>query len=190
MYRFVILVLCFCLEAVVAKKNKSLYCGVCKAVVDEVEYSISQVDPNKKIQLGSYRIDPNGKTRTVQKSFARSETHISELLESVCKEVTDNYVVAKDAKTGKKKLNRMVTRDGKMSGDVDFSALMEDAQKSPETPPDSKSKKVKFACESFVEDYEDELMQHFKSEDETVESLCLDATDYCEEDDFQPKDEL
>lgn len=40
--------------------------SVCKAVVDEVEYSISQVDPNKKIQLGSYRIDPNGKTRTVQ----------------------------------------------------------------------------------------------------------------------------
>jgi len=190
MYRLIVFTLCLCLELISAKKTRDLYCGVCKAVVDEVEYSISQVDPNKKIQLGSYRIDPNGKTRTVQKSFARSETHISELLESVCKEVTDNYVLAKDKETGKKKLNRMVTRDGKMSGDVDFSALMEDAQNTKDTPPDAKSKKVKFACESFVEDYEDELIQHFKTEEETVQALCADVADFCSEDDFKPKDEL
>ena len=35
-----------------------------------------------------------------QKSYARSETHLTELLEKVCDEVSDNYVEAKDAETG------------------------------------------------------------------------------------------
>jgi len=34
--------------------------------MNEVEYSVSKIDPKKMIDVGSYRVDPNGKTRTVQ----------------------------------------------------------------------------------------------------------------------------
>ena len=32
----------------------------------EVEHSVSQIDPKKKIDVGSFRVDSNGKTKTVQ----------------------------------------------------------------------------------------------------------------------------
>ena len=34
--------------------------------MNEVDYSVSKIDPKKKIDVGSFRVDPNGKTRTVQ----------------------------------------------------------------------------------------------------------------------------
>uniref|UniRef100_A0A3B4WZV5 DUF3456 domain-containing protein n=1 Tax=Seriola lalandi dorsalis TaxID=1841481 RepID=A0A3B4WZV5_SERLL len=32
----------------------------CKAIVDELNYSISQVDPKKTINVGSFRLNPDG----------------------------------------------------------------------------------------------------------------------------------
>lgn len=47
------------------------------------------------------------------------------------------------------RLKRMVTHDGKMASDVDFNKLMEDSKdEGAKTPPDAKSKKVKFAVRS------------------------------------------
>lgn len=37
-----------------------LFIPVCKAVVDEVEAEVEKVDPNKKIDVGSFRLDGNG----------------------------------------------------------------------------------------------------------------------------------
>ena len=34
--------------------------------MNEVEHSVNQVDPKKKIDVGSFRVDPDGKTRTIQ----------------------------------------------------------------------------------------------------------------------------
>ena len=39
---------------------------------------------------------------SLQKSYARSESHLTELLENVCKDISDNYVESKDPKTGQK----------------------------------------------------------------------------------------
>ena len=45
-----------------------------------------------------------------------------------------------------RRLRRMVTHDGKMATDVNFQQIMEDAKKqTADTPPDTKSKKVKHA---------------------------------------------
>uniref|UniRef100_H2Y6U3 DUF3456 domain-containing protein n=1 Tax=Ciona savignyi TaxID=51511 RepID=H2Y6U3_CIOSA len=170
-----------------AKKDMDLYCGTCKAIMSEVEHSISQIDPNKKIDVGSFRVDPNGKTRTIQKPYARSEAHLTGLLETVCNEVSENYVESKDAESGKMRLKRMVTHDGKMSSDVDFQSLMENSKNS-DAPPDAKTKKVKFACESIIEDYEDEILHHFKNEHNNADlKICAELAEYCEE---MSKDEL
>ncbi len=40
--------------------SKSLKCLVCQKMVEEFEYKVSKVDPNKKISAGSFRINSNG----------------------------------------------------------------------------------------------------------------------------------
>ena len=46
-------------------------CDICSAVVDEAEHMIGKVDPKKKVEVGSFRINPDGKTKTVTKKFSR-----------------------------------------------------------------------------------------------------------------------
>ena len=38
----------------------SFHVPVCKAVVDEVEGAIDRVSPNKKVEVGSFRLDGSG----------------------------------------------------------------------------------------------------------------------------------
>ena len=40
--------------------------SACRAIVSEIEHNVSKVDPKKTIEVGSFRVDPNGKTRTIQ----------------------------------------------------------------------------------------------------------------------------
>ena len=46
-------------------------CDICSAVVDEAEHMISQVDPKKKVEVGSFRISPDGKSKSVKQKFSR-----------------------------------------------------------------------------------------------------------------------
>lgn len=38
--------------------------SVCRVLVGEVNYKINQVDPKKKVQIGSFRVDPEGNQKT------------------------------------------------------------------------------------------------------------------------------
>ena len=40
--------------------NKTLNCLVCKALVDEIEALINKIDPAKKVQVGSHRLNGDG----------------------------------------------------------------------------------------------------------------------------------
>ena len=40
--------------------------SACRALVDELEWEISQVDPKKTIQMGSFRINPDGSQSVVE----------------------------------------------------------------------------------------------------------------------------
>nr|XP_039267937.1 protein canopy homolog 1-like isoform X1 [Styela clava] len=175
--------------AVSGKKDLDLYCGACKAIVNEVEYIVNKVDPKKTIDVGTFRLDPNGKQKSSKVSYARSEGHLTEVLESVCTELSSDYVRNKDKETGRMSLKRMVTRDGNMASDVDFQALMQNAQNAGDKPPDTDSKQVKFACESIIEDHEDEFVALFaKGDKNIIEKVCRDLGEYCK--DEQTKDEL
>lgn len=44
------------------QKNVCL-CSACRLLINELEYKISLVDANKKIQVGNFRVDPNGNQR-------------------------------------------------------------------------------------------------------------------------------
>ncbi|KAF6039414.1 CNPY2 [Bugula neritina] len=44
-------------------KDMDLYCGACHMLVDEIHWEINQTDPKRTIQVGSFRIMPDGSQR-------------------------------------------------------------------------------------------------------------------------------
>ncbi|KGL72868.1 Protein canopy 2, partial [Tinamus guttatus] len=105
----------------------------CRALVDELEWEIAQVDPKKTIQMGSFRINPDGSQSVApadpallaQVPYARSEAHLTELLERVCEKMKE-YGEKVDPSTHRKTYVRVISHDGtkadlsgvKIDGDV------------------------------------------------------------------------
>ncbi|CAM9947926.1 unnamed protein product [Bubo scandiacus] len=91
------------LPAACARRSQDLHCGACRALVDELEWEIAQVDPRKTIQMGSFRINPDGS-----------------------QSVVEEYGEKADPSTHRKSYVRVISRDGtkmdlsgvKIDGDV------------------------------------------------------------------------
>ncbi|XP_056591106.1 protein canopy homolog 2 isoform X2 [Triplophysa dalaica] len=138
------------------------------ALVDEMEWAISQIDPKIMIQTGSFRINPDGSQSVKETPFARSESHLLELMEEVCEQMKD-YGEGVDPTTNGKTYVRHTPRDGKA---MDLSDVAFDS---------SVSSRLKFACESIVEQHEDELIEFFAHETHNVkDKLCSERTDLCD----------
>ncbi|KAF1383239.1 hypothetical protein PFLUV_G00129670 [Perca fluviatilis] len=155
------------------KRDKMLYCSACRAIVDELNYSISQVDPKKTINVGGFRLNPDGTMKDKKVPLARSETHLSELLEGVCNSMSD-YALHVDPDTQHKQYMRFAPRSSGATGDFpDFKNFQFDG---PEA-----SDSMKFACEAVVEELEDDIISLFSQDVEHVhEELCNRVSDYCE----------
>ncbi|XP_016335216.1 LOW QUALITY PROTEIN: protein canopy homolog 2-like [Sinocyclocheilus anshuiensis] len=120
-----------------ARQGQDIKCGACRALVDEMEWAISQIDPKKMIQTGSFRINPDGSQSVREVPFSRSESHLLELMEEVCERMND------------------------------FDSRV--------------SSSLKFACETIVEQHEDELIEFFAHETDNVkDKLCSKRTDLCD----------
>ncbi|XP_010214956.1 PREDICTED: protein canopy homolog 2, partial [Tinamus guttatus] len=99
--------------------------AACRALVDELEWEIAQVDPKKTIQMGSFRINPDGSQSVGEVPYARSEAHLTELLERVCEKMKE-YGEKVDPSTHRKTYVRVISHDGtkadlsgvKIDGDV------------------------------------------------------------------------
>ncbi|XP_005397365.1 PREDICTED: protein canopy homolog 2 isoform X2 [Chinchilla lanigera] len=102
------------LGTVWARRSQDLHCGACRALVDELEWEIAQVDPKKTIQMGSFRINPDGSQSVVEVPYARSEAHLTELLEEVCDRMKE-YGEQIDPSTHRKNYVRVVSRSGESS---------------------------------------------------------------------------
>ncbi|XP_056276809.1 protein canopy-1 [Pseudoliparis swirei] len=164
------------------KRDQQLYCSACKAIVDELNYSISQVDPKKTINVGGFRLNTDGTMRDRKVPLARSESHLSELVEAVCGSMSD-YALHVDPATRQRAYRRFAPRDSGALGDFpDFNNFQFDG-------PDA-SNALKFACEAVVEELEDDIISLFSREAEHEhQELCSRVSDYCE-DDRAPKQEL
>ncbi|MEE6471403.1 hypothetical protein FKM82_009263 [Ascaphus truei] len=151
-----------------ARRGQDLHCGVCRALVDELEWEISQVDPKKTIQKGSFRINPDGTQSVTEAPYARSEAHLMEVLERVCEKMTE-YGERTDPSTHRKTYERILSRDGKK---MDASNTNMDREV---------TSNLKFTCERIVEEYEDELIEFFSHKSENVkDKLCSKRTDLCD----------
>lgn len=134
--------------------------------MDELEWEIARVDPKKTIQMGSFRINPDGSQSVVEVPYARSEAHLTELLEEVCDRMKE-YGEQIDPSTHRKNYVRVVSRNGEAS-EPDLQGIRIDSDI---------SGTLKFACESIVEEYEDELIEFFSREADNVkDKLCSKRT--------------
>lgn len=154
------------LEDCLAKRSKDIYCGACLALIDEVTWDISQVDPKKKIQIGSFRIDSKGNQALQEIPLARSAVHLTEVLEGVCNQMT-NYASSTNA-DGHRSYVRTNSRDGSAVSLTNIEITGE------------VHSQLKFACESLIEDHEDDLIPAFQSGlDDLPELICVDLMDVC-----------
>jgi len=166
--------------------SKTLNCLVCKALVDEIEAAINKVDPAKKVEVGSHRINVDGTQNRKLIPFARSQEHLSEVVDSVCKGFED-YAQAKYKSSGEPTIIRLMTHEGNMNpvmGDVDI------------VPDDDLNTKLKFYCENQVEDLEETILEMFATDGENQDiELCSKRSKYCDpavtQDDYKyEKEEL
>lgn len=152
--------------------DRELSCAVCRALIDEVNYSISQVDPKKTIQVGSFRVDSKGNQGTYEKPYARSEVHLMEIFENICDNFRDYAETKNDA--GQKSVGRTKARGGKTLAlkDIKISA---DSQKL-----------LKYSCETLLEDHEEEMIALFRRENQPdIEKvICGKVTSRCSEKDL------
>lgn len=58
---------------------------VCQATILEMQNAIKKVDPRKKVDVSGFRMDPNGFTETKSVQYSKSETYLTELMETICK---------------------------------------------------------------------------------------------------------
>ncbi|KAM6294481.1 LOW QUALITY PROTEIN: protein canopy homolog 2, partial [Aegotheles albertisi] len=166
------------LPVAIARRSQDLHCGACRALVDELEWEIAQVDPRKTIQMGSFRINPDGSQSVVEVPYARSEAHLTELLERVCEKMKE-YGEKVDPSTQRKSYVRVISHDGTK---MDLSGVKIDGDV---------ASSLKFACESIAEEYEDELVEFLSHEADNVKDrLCSKRTDLCDHALHIPHDEL
>ncbi|XP_029287412.1 protein canopy homolog 2 isoform X2 [Cottoperca gobio] len=151
-----------------ARQGQDIRCGACRALVDEMEWAISQVDPKKMIQTGSYRINPDGSQSIREVPLARSEGNLLELMEIVCESMAD-YGERTDSSTNRKSYIRIKSRRGEA---MDLSEATLDSRV---------TGSLKFACETIVEQHEDEVIEYFAHETDYVkDKLCSKRTDLCD----------
>ncbi|XP_040060141.1 protein canopy homolog 2 isoform X1 [Gasterosteus aculeatus] len=151
-----------------ARQGQDIKCGACRALVDEMEWDISQIDPKKMIQTGSFRINPDGSQSIKEVPLARSEGNLLELMESVCERMAD-YGERTDSSTNRKSYIRIKSRSGEP---LDLSEATLDSRV---------TGSLKFACETIVEQYEDEVIEFFAHENENIkDNLCSKRTDLCD----------
>ncbi|XP_037367357.1 protein canopy homolog 2-like [Talpa occidentalis] len=120
--------------------------------------------------MGSFVINPDGSQSVVEVPYARSEAHLSKLLEEVCARMKE-YGEQIGPSTHRKNYIRVVGRSGE-SNELDLQGIRIDSDI---------SGTLRFACESIVEEYKDELIEFFSQEADNVkDKLCHKRTDLCD----------
>uniref|UniRef100_A0A8C3RS18 Canopy FGF signaling regulator 1 n=1 Tax=Chelydra serpentina TaxID=8475 RepID=A0A8C3RS18_CHESE len=98
-----------------------------------------------------------------------SETYLTEVLENICDRMND-YQLQVDPQTQKRTFKRFAPRkDEKIYADFKKFYFYSDAYKP-----------LKFACESIIEEYEDEIFSLIAQEaDYLTDKLCSEKSDVC-----------
>ncbi|XP_069585837.1 protein canopy homolog 1 isoform X3 [Ranitomeya imitator] len=158
-------------HSVEGKRDPVTYCGACRAVVDELLHEIRKVSPSKTIDVGSFRINPDGTQVQNKVPLVKSEVYLTEVLEGICEKM-DDYSLYTDPDTKEKSFKRFAPRDNEAFPSVDFNNF----QFNPED-----SNPLKFACEHVVEENDEEIISLLAKDTENLaEKLCSEVAGFCD----------
>jgi len=159
---------------------KTLKCLVCQNVIQEFEAAIWRIDPKKMIDTGTFRVNEKGEQKRQIIPYARSQTHLIELTEDICKNFED-YAQAKEKRSGKPTIIRITTPDGNMNplfGSVDI------------VPDENLNTRLKFHCDTIVEEMDEQFLSLLADESNDnptlTQKICVEEGSYCK----SLKDEL
>ncbi|XP_078519379.1 protein canopy homolog 1 isoform X1 [Lissotriton helveticus] len=152
------------------KRDPVLYCGACRALVDELQHVLSKVNPKKTVEVGSFRISPDGTQERNKIPLIKSEAYISDVLETICDKMND-YNLHVDPDTKEKSYKRFAPRDDENMGSVDFNNFQFDFDA---------SSALKYACETVAEEYEEEIFSLITQDaNSLVDKLCIEKSGFC-----------
>lgn len=169
---------CFSLLVLLVVKAESAqkkydFCSVCRALVLEADEKIKEVDPKKTIQTGSFRVDPDGNQNIKDKQYARSNTHLEEVLESVC---SGMYQYANRLfEDGSTQLVRIKGYSDEYNDDLKLDY--------------DKGKSLKYQCEHFLEEYEEDIISYLQDKEvqDHERLICLEKTSVCSQEQLEVK---
>ncbi|XP_044265999.1 protein seele [Tribolium madens] len=167
-----VLVTLFCYHTGEAQKidAQELRCLVCKTSLDELHKAVNKIDPTKTVDVGGYRLDSDGNYRHKSVSQAKSEVHLSEMIEDICTKM-DDYVRATWKSNGTLTLLKLITEDGKMNNDMSEVNLVQD---------DDLNKSLKYYCEGIMEELEENIIKHFQSDTKDIhKKVCVEESAIC-----------
>lgn len=98
---------------------------VCQASLEELDDEIRKIDPKKKVDIGGYRLDASGNAKMKSVPQAKSEVHLSELIDKVCDKM-DDYVRATWKSNGQLTLLRLMDKNGGMNPDMSHVDIIQD----------------------------------------------------------------
>ncbi|XP_018570423.1 protein seele [Anoplophora glabripennis] len=149
---------------------KELRCLVCQKSVVELDLEISKIDPDSTIDVGGHRLDVDGNYRHKSISQAKSELHLSELIDEVCNKM-DNYVRALWKSNGTLTLFSMLSPEGIMNADFDSVDLIQD---------EDLNKSLKYYCEGIMEEHEEALIKMYQNDSPDIKTrFCFTETGIC-----------
>ncbi|XP_010366456.2 protein canopy homolog 1 [Rhinopithecus roxellana] len=150
-------------------RDPEVFCGACRALMDEVEHDITKAR-QKKAKVGSFRINPDGTQERRKIPLAQSEAFLTDLLEKVCERMND-YKLEEDPVTKERTFKRFAPRKGdRIYQEFKKLYFYSDAYRP-----------LKFACETIIEEYEDEIFSLIAQEAHYLaDKLCSEKSDLCE----------
>ncbi|GFO46362.1 LOW QUALITY PROTEIN: protein canopy homolog 2-like, partial [Plakobranchus ocellatus] len=177
-FKLPVLVLCTSMVLVLVsgagKSNQKYdFCSACRALVLEADEQIKDVDPKRTIETGSFRVDPNGNQKIKDKLYARSNTHLEELVESICGKMHQYANRVYD--DGTTQLVRIKGYSDEYNDDLKLDY--------------DKGKILKYHCEHFLEDYEEDVISYLQQEDiqDHEEFICHEKLGVCSAQQLQVK---
>ncbi|KAJ6632815.1 Protein seele [Pseudolycoriella hygida] len=153
----------------------NIKCLVCKATILKMEEEIKKVDPRKTVEVSGFRLDPNGKPKSKSIQYSKSETFLTELMESICE--PDNFSAVSQSIIQKIVVNQMLNNNG----ELDF------------TPDSTLVQSLNHFCLEVLDENEDEILKNFMREttaDHIEEIICTKLAKYCVEDGKTRRNEL
>ncbi|ESN91699.1 hypothetical protein HELRODRAFT_165760 [Helobdella robusta] len=129
-------------------------------------HEINSVDPKLRIQVGSFRIDPQGNQKLNDIPLARSEVHLYEKLEGICTNL-QNYALSTTAEGGSVYL-RKVSSSGQVATGVNLQSFGDMGR-------------FEHTCHNLVEDHEEDIIPALQSltNEDYHEIICIDLASVC-----------